>query len=139
MDSGRGTASGASGRGTTSPGLLNPCLRVSRTRRSRAHPPRWGYALRAPGTRLSGLAGGVQSPWLARPPPSGPSRRTAVAADNPVVGQIASLWRYPVKSMQGEELNASAVTERGLLGDRAFALVDASEGRVASAKNPRRW
>src|SRR5262249_2804970 len=27
----------------------------------------------------------------------------------------------------------------GLLGDRAFALVDAAEGKVASAKNPRRW
>jgi uncharacterized protein YcbX len=54
-------------------------------------------------------------------------------------GSIVSLWRYPVKSMQGEELNASVVTERGLLGDRAFALVDAETGRVASAKNPRKW
>ncbi len=52
---------------------------------------------------------------------------------------IASLWRYPVKSMQGEELNASEVTERGLLGDRVFALLDTSAGRVASAKNPRKW
>jgi uncharacterized protein YcbX len=31
------------------------------------------------------------------------------------------------------------VTERGLLGDRAFALVDPATGRVASAKNPRKW
>jgi uncharacterized protein YcbX len=54
-------------------------------------------------------------------------------------GTVVALWRYPVKSMQGEELNASAVTARGLLGDRAFALVDAAEGRVASAKNPRKW
>ena len=60
-------------------------------------------------------------------------------SDNPVVGQVVSLWRYPVKSMQGEELNASAVTARGLLGDRAFALVDSAEGKVASAKNPRKW
>jgi uncharacterized protein YcbX len=52
---------------------------------------------------------------------------------------VASLWRYPVKSMQGEELNASEVTDRGLRGDRAFALVDAAEGRVASAKNPWKW
>jgi uncharacterized protein YcbX len=59
-----------------------------------------------------------------------------VATANPIV---VSLWRYPVKSMQGEELNASAVTGRGLLGDRAFALVDAAEGKVASAKNPRKW
>lgn len=54
-------------------------------------------------------------------------------------GTIVSLWRYPVKSMQGEELNASIVTERGLLGDRAYALVDAKEGKIASAKNPRKW
>lgn len=56
-----------------------------------------------------------------------------------VVGSVVSLWRYPVKSMLGEELNATEVTERGLLGDRAYALVDASDGKVASAKNPRKW
>ncbi len=55
------------------------------------------------------------------------------------VGAIVSLWRYPVKSMMGEELNASEVTERGLRGDRAYALVDRSNGKVASAKNPRKW
>jgi uncharacterized protein YcbX len=56
-----------------------------------------------------------------------------------VSGKVVGLWRYPVKSMQGEELNATPVTERGLLGDRAFALIDAETGKVASAKNPRRW
>src|SRR5229473_3181104 len=56
-----------------------------------------------------------------------------------VLGSIVSLWRYPVKSMMGEELNAVEVTERGLLGDRAYAVVDASDGKVASAKNPRKW
>jgi uncharacterized protein YcbX len=55
------------------------------------------------------------------------------------LGSVVSLWRHPVKSMMGEELNATAVTERGLLGDRAYALVDSSEGKVASAKNPRKW
>lgn len=54
-------------------------------------------------------------------------------------GTIASLWRYPVKSMMGEELNASVVTERGLLGDRAFALLDRETGKVVSAKEPRKW
>ncbi len=34
------------------------------------------------------------------------------------VGSVGSLWRYPIKSMMGEELNAIAVTERGLLGER---------------------
>lgn len=52
---------------------------------------------------------------------------------------VVSLWRYPVKSMQGEELNASIVGQRGLLGDRAYALIDAADGKVASAKNPRKW
>src|SRR5213593_241051 len=55
------------------------------------------------------------------------------------VGSVVALWRYPVKSMMGEELNATEVTERGLLGDRAYALVDGSDGKVASAKNPRKW
>ena len=56
-----------------------------------------------------------------------------------VLGSIVSLWRYPVKSMLGEELNAAEITKRGLLGDRAYALVDSSDGKVASAKNPRKW
>jgi uncharacterized protein len=56
-----------------------------------------------------------------------------------VLGSVVSLWRYPVKSMMGEELNAAEITERGLLGDRAYALVDSSDGKVASAKNPRKW
>jgi len=54
-------------------------------------------------------------------------------------GSVVSLWRYPVKSMMGEELNAAALTERGLLGDRAYALVDSSNRKVVSAKNPRKW
>src|SRR5262245_36300807 len=41
--------------------------------------------------------------------------------------------------MMGEELNAADVTQRGLLGDRAYALMDPSDGKVASAKNPRKW
>ena len=54
-------------------------------------------------------------------------------------GSVVSLWRYPVKSMMGEELNATEVTERGLLGDRAYALIDSSDRKVATAKNPRKW
>jgi uncharacterized protein len=56
-----------------------------------------------------------------------------------VLGSIDSLRRYPVKSMTGEELNAAEVTKDGLLGDRAYALVDSLDGKVASAKNPRKW
>ncbi len=56
-----------------------------------------------------------------------------------LLGWVVSLWRYRVKSMLGEELNASDVTEYGLLGDRVYALVDSSDGKVASAKNPKKW
>ena len=54
-------------------------------------------------------------------------------------GAVVSLWRYPVKSMMGEELNASELTDRGLLGDRSLALVDTETGKVVSAKNPKKW
>jgi uncharacterized protein len=55
------------------------------------------------------------------------------------IGTVVSIWRYPVKSMLGEELNSSYVTERGLIGDRTSALIDQQTGKVASAKNPRKW
>jgi len=56
-----------------------------------------------------------------------------------LVGNLASLWRYPVKSMQGEELGASKIVTKGLLGDRTYALWDVETERIASAKNPRKW
>jgi uncharacterized protein YcbX len=55
------------------------------------------------------------------------------------LGSVISLWRYPVKSMMGEELEVTDVTEWGLLGDRAYAVVDRTDGKVATAKNPRKW
>jgi uncharacterized protein YcbX len=56
-----------------------------------------------------------------------------------LVGQVRSLWRYPVKSMQGESPLWLEVDARGIRGDRAYALWDNASGRVASAKNPRLW
>jgi uncharacterized protein YcbX len=41
--------------------------------------------------------------------------------------------------MMGEELNSSYVTERGFVGDRTYAVIDKQNGKVASAKNPRKW
>jgi uncharacterized protein len=41
--------------------------------------------------------------------------------------------------MLGERLQCAIVTERGILGDRAYALVDRLTGNVGSAKNPRKW
>lgn len=52
---------------------------------------------------------------------------------------LASVWRYPVKSMMGEELNAAEVSDKGILGDRAYALVDIESNKVVSAKNPKKW
>lgn len=54
------------------------------------------------------------------------------------LGTIRTLARYPVKSMAGETLARCAVDAAGLAGDRRFGIVD-DEGRVASAKQPRRW
>jgi len=55
------------------------------------------------------------------------------------IGSIASLHRYPVKSMMGEELPATRIGPKGLQGDRAFALMDPATGKIASAKNPSKW
>src|SRR5262245_57002790 len=56
-----------------------------------------------------------------------------------VTARVHAIWRYPVKSMIGEEIDDGEFTERGLLGDRGYALVDVETGKVVSAKNPRRW
>jgi MOSC domain-containing protein len=55
------------------------------------------------------------------------------------VGTIGALWRFPVKSMVGEELDAVDVGEGGVVGDRAYALRDRETGKVASAKHPKLW
>jgi hypothetical protein len=55
------------------------------------------------------------------------------------VGTIRAVWRYPVKSMLGEELDAVDLSEGGVVGDRAYALRDRETGKVASAKHPKLW
>jgi uncharacterized protein YcbX len=39
-----------------------------------------------------------------------------------IIGTVASLWRYPVKSMRGEELDAAFMGFAGVYGDRLFAF-----------------
>jgi uncharacterized protein YcbX len=39
-----------------------------------------------------------------------------------IVGKIDSLWRYPVKSMRGEELDEAFAGFSGIYGDRLFAF-----------------
>jgi uncharacterized protein YcbX len=55
------------------------------------------------------------------------------------VGIVGALWRYPAKSMAGERVEEARVVEGGLLGDRAYAVIDRETGRVASAKHPKKW
>ena len=63
----------------------------------------------------------------------------AVKAVPPWVGTAVAVWRFPVKSMQGELLDAAEVTGHGLVGDRAYALVDATTGKLVSAKSTRHF
>lgn len=52
-----------------------------------------------------------------------------------VVGSVARLWRFPVKSMLGEQLERAEILGDGLVGDRAHALIDIETGKVVSAKS----
>lgn len=58
---------------------------------------------------------------------------------DPSNATIAELWYYPVKSMAGETVETCVVDRRGVVGDRGYAVVDRSDGKVASAKHPRKW
>jgi hypothetical protein len=51
-----------------------------------------------------------------------------------VVGTVAEIWRYPVKSMGGEGLDSCAVGPLGIPGDRGWALRDDGVGEIRGAK-----
>lgn len=55
------------------------------------------------------------------------------------VGTVASLHRFPVKSMQGEQPAEVEVGPDGMRGDRTWALRDIETGKLVSAKRPRPW
>jgi uncharacterized protein YcbX len=46
---------------------------------------------------------------------------------------VHDLFRYPVKSMQGERLHAVDIDAQGIVGDRAYALRDLN-GRFTTSK-----
>ena len=50
------------------------------------------------------------------------------------VGSIASVWRYPAKSMMGDPFSSVAVDEGGVIGDRAWAVRDEIRGGIRGGK-----
>ena len=58
-------------------------------------------------------------------------------APEAVVGRVAQLWVFPVKSMAGASVESAAVVESGLAGDRSWAVVDESGATVTAAQEPR--
>ncbi len=48
--------------------------------------------------------------------------------------RVLELWRYPVKSLQGERLDAAEIGSEGLPGDRQWALFDAGTGFGLTAR-----
>jgi len=48
--------------------------------------------------------------------------------------RISELWRYPVKSLQGQRVNALTIADDGVVGDRHWGIVPEGEAKVLSAK-----
>lgn len=55
-----------------------------------------------------------------------------------ILGSVSELHRYPVKSLTGERLASLAVEERGVVGDRLWAVRD-PDGKLGSGKSSRRF
>jgi uncharacterized protein len=65
--------------------------------------------------------------------------RWMVAPRGPLEGivpamRVIGLWRYPVKSMQGESIPEAAIVAEGVAGDRGYGVLDLGSGTVVSAK-----
>lgn len=50
------------------------------------------------------------------------------------LGRVDEIWRYPVKSMLGERIPRVAIDLGGVEGDRVYALRDAADSGLISAK-----
>lgn len=51
-----------------------------------------------------------------------------------LVGTVKELWRYPVKSMEGELLDKAQIEKLGLMGDRCWAIRDEIENQTSSVR-----
>jgi len=52
---------------------------------------------------------------------------------------VLALWRYPLKSAQGESLQSVDVDREGVRSDRAWACIDLEDGTMGGAKHPGKW
>jgi uncharacterized protein YcbX len=50
------------------------------------------------------------------------------------IGRVGALWRYPIKSMRGEALDEAWLSERGVVGDRVWAVRELERGGIMSAR-----
>lgn len=57
-----------------------------------------------------------------------------VLADHVDVGTTSALWTYPAKSMQGHQVSAAEFDDRGMIGDRSWAVRDEVRGGIRGAK-----
>jgi len=48
--------------------------------------------------------------------------------------RVVELWRYPVKSLQGEQLTEAVIDDSGVRGDRTWGVRDGDSGKVLTAK-----
>ena len=51
---------------------------------------------------------------------------------------VAELWRYPVKSLRGEQIDEADVRDTGIRGDREVVVVSAERGRVITSRTHHR-
>jgi class 3 adenylate cyclase/uncharacterized protein YcbX len=86
----------------------------------------------APGERPT-LTGDVHSPGASAEAVREETER--VGELGAVLGSVDTIWRYPVKSMAGEEIPVAKMTARGMLGDRVYALVDKASNRTATVRS----
>jgi uncharacterized protein YcbX len=56
------------------------------------------------------------------------------------IGRVGAIFRYPVRSMRGEDLDACDLTPLGVIGDRCYSVVDPEAFAMASASSdPKSW